>query len=119
MKTFQDSEIMEHTYTGTYQIKNGKKYLMYNDGFENCLLTSDGEIVNLRRYKSGTVMIFEKNAQHVTSYITPMGTMPLSVVTQDISDKLAYREELSVRYSLSIGETSPVENKINITIEEI
>ena len=119
MKTYQESEVFEYSYTGSYQIKNGKKYIMYNDGFEKCLLTSDEKIVCLRRYSSDSVMIFEKDTEHITSYVTPMGSMPLSVVAKDVSDKLYNDKTLSVRYLISVGNTEPVENIINIKIEEI
>ncbi len=119
MKTLQEDEVSDHSYKGTYQIKNDNKYLIYNDGFEQCSVICDKSTVRLRRFKSGSVMTFEKNAEHISSYMTPMGNLPLSVVTDVIEDRLEQNGTLLLEYSISIGETKPVKNKINITIKEI
>ena len=119
MKTFQENEMFEHSYLGSFQIKNGKKYLIYNDDFEKCSVTSDGKIIRLTRFKSGTTMTFEQGAEHIGGYDTPMGRLALCVSTDAVSDKLCQNGTLTLEYKLSVGQTEPVNSKINITIEEI
>ncbi|MBQ8605721.1 MAG: DUF1934 domain-containing protein [Clostridia bacterium] len=119
METVSDSEKMSYKYNGFFQIKNGKKYLMYSDGNEKCSVTSDGKIVRLSRFTTKSTMIFEKDSEHISSYLTPMGSLPLCVATKTVSDKLCEDGTLFLKYNLSVGDTEPIENKIKITIEEI
>lgn len=119
METVSDSEKMNYKYTGFFQIKNGKKYLMYSDKTEKCSITSDGKIVRLSRFGSKSTMVFEHGCEHISSYLTPLGSLPLTVSAKAVSDKLCEDGTLFLEYNLSVGETEPIENKIKITIEEI
>lgn len=118
MQTSQEGETLCYDYTGFFQIKNRKKYLVYNDGAEKCSLTVSDGLVRMSRFKSESVMTFEQNAEHISNYVTPMGVMPLAVRTESVSDSLCQNGTLSMEYNLSLGGSEPVKNKIIIKIEE-
>lgn len=119
MQTFQNSEKFTNNYTGTFQIKNSKKYLIYKDEYEKCSLVIDENVVRLNKFSSGTVMTFEKDCEHICSYATPMGRLALSVVALEITDSLCQGGTLAIEYIVSVVETEPINNKIYIKIEEI
>jgi uncharacterized beta-barrel protein YwiB (DUF1934 family) len=64
-------------------------------------------------------MIFEKDAEHITSYATPLGNIPMCIRTLKLSEKLDETGTLDIEYNISIGESEPVKNIINVKIEEI
>ena len=119
MKTRQDTEFYEHKYTGTLSLKNGKTYLNYNDGAESCALVCDGDVIRLIRLKSGSRMVFEKDVKHQSFYSTPIGDIPVTVLTDAITDTLLTNGTLSISYKLYVEDERFLKNKINIIIEEI
>ena len=119
MITVSDSEKAEFCYDGYFQIKNGKKYLIYSDENEKCSLVGDGQAFRISKLKSGGTMVFEKDAEHICSYSTPMGNIPLCVAATAVEDKLCENGTLLLEYGLSVPDTEPIKNKITITIEEI
>ena len=119
MKTCQDGENFEHTYTGTFSKKSGKTYLNYRDGNEPCSLITDGNEIRLVRMTSGTRMVFEKGARHDCFYPTPIGNIPVAIETYAISHDLEMNNRLKIRYKLYVEDDNFLNNEINITIEEI
>ena len=118
MTTFQDGESIIQSFNGSFQIKNGKKYLMYTETDEKCSLTSDGTLVRLNRYDSGRSLIFEQGEQHISTYMTSAGPITLTTDTFKITDNLE-NGTLSIDYALFFEGQEPIKNKINIKIEEI
>lgn len=119
MTTMSDGERLEHSYDGILSNKNGKTYLSYNDGSEQCSLVSDNGIMRLCRLKSGSRLVFEKQVRHPSVYHTPMGNISISVFTELLADKLLQNGTAYIKYRLYIDEDSYVKNEISITIKEI
>ena len=118
MATCHDGEKILQSYNGSFQIKNGKKFLLYTEADEKCSITSDGKTVRINRFQSGRSLVFEENTEHICSYSTPAGTIVMTVLAGKITDNLE-DGSLVIEYSLALSEEIPVNYKINITIEEI
>lgn len=117
--TLSDGERFEHSYDGALLNKNGKTYLNYNDGTEQCSLVSDNGVMRLCRLKSGSRLVFEKHEHHPSVYPTPMGNISVSVFTELLADKLLQSGTAYIKYRLYFSEEAYVKNEISITVKEI
>ena len=102
-------------YNGTLYCKGDSTYITYTDG-ETCSIRQKGDVLRTVRHKSGTGMTFEVDKTHTATVATPVGVMPLEVVTHSLSGDI--QTELELTYDLIYSGTVMTQNTVNIKIEE-
>ncbi len=123
-----DTDNVSLTTLGTYQIKNGKHYIVYKEteatGFAGCTTTLkawDGG-VSMTRFGKGTnsTLIIEKGAINLCNYQTVAGPIMLDINGIDIVNNLDEQGgQLTFEYCLSAGGMLISENKVNVIVKEI
>ncbi|QOV19695.1 DUF1934 domain-containing protein [Blautia liquoris] len=106
-----DARPVEVMIPGTYYIKNGKGYLVYDEvmeGFENKthnIMKFNQEKIELHRKGLIDVqMIFEKNKKNLSLYKTPYGMMNMGIAATDIQvDEQEDAIDVSVDYTLDMN----------------
>ena len=98
---------------GTYRFNDGTHIIEYDESSDempgtihNVIVLGDGK-AEVR--KSGTIevdMYFEKEKTNLAYYVTPFGTIELTISTLDVQiQEEDDRIELTIRYSLSVNES--------------
>ena len=116
------------TTVGTYQIKNGKHYIVYKEteatGYAGCTTTikvwENG--VSMTRLGRGNTsnLIIEKGALNLCNYNTVAGPIMLDINGIDIVNNLdEHGGELTFEYSLSSSGMLISDNKVNVKVKEI
>ena len=109
--------------------RNGKTYLRYDElpisGMEGCVTTliMDKDRVKMRRSGDdrGTgEIVFEKGKRYFSEYETPMGLLPLEVLTNHVNNKLnedGYGD-VDIDYHISLEGLIDGRNMIKISVSE-
>ena len=128
MTTDGDTDNVSLTTLGSYQMKNGKHYIVYKEteatGFAGCTTTLkawDGG-VSMTRFGNGTnsTLIIEKGAINLCNYQTVAGPIMLDINGIDIANNLTDNGgNLTFEYSLNAGGMLISENKVNVIVKEI
>ena len=123
-----DTDSVTLTTLGSYQMKNGKYYIVYKEteatGFAGCTTTlkawDDG--VSMTRFggEGSSNLLIEKGAINLCNYQTMAGPIMLDINGIDIVNNLDDNGgSLSFEYSLSSSGMLISENKVNVTVKEI
>ncbi len=106
-----DEDNVEIITTGDYFLRDGKRYIIYNEMMEetgenirNTLKITEDKVEILKRGAINAHMVFEKNRKNMTRYVTPVGEMAVGVATTRISlDEQENSLKVLVDYSLDIN----------------
>ena len=123
-----DTDNVSLTTLGSYQMKNGKHYIVYKEteatGYAGCTTTLkawDGG-VSMTRFGNGTntTLVIEKGAINLCNYQTVAGPVMLDINGIDIANNLTDNGgNLTFEYSLNAGGMLISENKVNVIVKEI
>lgn len=109
--------------------KNGKTYLLYDEsplsGLDGCMTTLilDDDRVKMRRTgdnRSTDEIIFEKGKRYFSEYETPMGMIPLEVLTNHVNNKLDENGygNVDIDYHISLDGLMDGRNTIRISVTD-
>ena len=123
-----DTDSVSPTTLGSYQMKNGKYYIVYKEteatGFAGCTTTlkawDDG--VSMTRFggEGSSNLLIEKGAINLCNYQTMAGPIMLDINGIDIINNLGeHGGQLTFEYSLNAGGMLVSDNKVNVIVKEI
>ena len=106
-------EILESVVSGQFHRKENKIYLRYEEALEesasavkSCLKVFDGCLQLTRNGDVKVTMLFEEGKEHKTGYITPYGTLALTVRTKQLHyTDTAENFQASVQYELDLEDS--------------
>ncbi len=121
-----DKDTVEVMTTGSYIMKNGKRYINYKEydsdnpnNFCSNTVKVDGDKVTIMR--SGDVssrLVLQKNVRHQCHYGTPVGDLMIGVFADTIDNNLNDDGgELFVSYTLDFNAGFASRNEFKITIK--
>ena len=82
--------VTELSVQAEYYERNGSRYILYEENetgtgcTQNIIKLKDGLLELTRKGAVNTRMIFEEGQQHMTDYITPIGTLQLGIATAGV-----------------------------------
>lgn len=97
---------------GSYFLKNGKHYVLYDEvteGFSGMIknkikINENGGVEMIKTGLINTHMVFEKNKKYITYYQTPYGQMLVGINTNRVDvDVEEERIDVRVEYELDIN----------------
>ena len=108
---------------GTYYLRNGKHYILYdelsedNEVTKNVLKIGSNSVELTRKGPQGSHMIFEEGKENLSYYDTPFGSLLMGVNTSSI-DWMEEEEQmrLQVDYDLSVNSDHVSKCKIDVNI---
>ena len=114
---------IEMVTTGAYYLKNGKRYILYdelsedNEITKNVLKIGPNSVELTRKGPQGSHMIFEEGKENLSYYDTPFGSLLMGVNTSNI-DWMEEEEQmrLQVDYDLSVNSDHVSKCKIDVNI---
>ena len=115
-------EVFRYHYEGRLLERNGTVYLSYEEELEGdryrTLLTMDERGLVMSRKGSGRQrMEFVPGERRPAVYVTPVGSLPLEVQTEDCALERGEREmELAVDYELFSGGEPMARHRLVVTI---
>lgn len=118
-------EAIEFVTRGSYYLKNGKHYVLYEEQPEsngpvtkNMVKFKDGHFEMTKKGKEHSYLIFDKDEKTSTVYQTPVGPIQVDVQTQDLT-VIETEEELSVRikYTLDINYNFVSECEVSFRVQ--
>lgn len=119
-----ETEAIEVVVPGTYYLKNGKQYVLYEELEEDGRVTKNQikifEDRHMEIRKSGVLnahLTFEIGKKHPTTYQTPFGPLPVSIETRALT--IAETEEhitIEIDYGLDVQEEPLADCRIEIHI---
>ena len=123
-----DTDSVSLTTLGSYQMKNGKYYIVYKEteatGFAGCTTTlkawDDG--VSMTRFggEGSSNLLIEKGAINLCNYQTMAGPIMVDINGLDIINNLGeHGGQLTFEYSLNAGGMLVSDNKVNVIVKEI
>ena len=123
-----DTDNVSLTTLGSYQMKNGKHYIVYKEteatGYAGCTPTlkawdGGGSMTSFGKGTNSTLII-EKGAINLCNYQTVAGPIMLDINGIDIANNLTDNGgNLTFEYSLNAGGMLISENKVNVIVKEI
>ena len=123
-----EMEPVEVVTPGTYYLKNGKHYILFEEMVEgvpgsikNTMKITDNRIFEI--HKTGLTnarMEFEKDRITMSSYQTPFGEMRISIQTRDIN--IDIQEDfinVEIFYKLDVNEAPLSDCEIKVNVKSI
>ncbi len=110
---------------GTYYLKNGTHYLLYEgleeDGIyqttQHRIKFADGKAEVTKRGRNRTQMVFEQGAAHCCEYDTGCGVLLLTFATDELLLSESGEElRLAMKYRILLDQVQLSENKMEITV---
>ncbi len=109
--------------------RNGKTYLLYDEsplsGLDGCMTTLilDDHRVKMRRTgdnRSTDEIVFEKGKRYFSEYETPMGMIPLEVLTNHVNNRLDENGygDVDIDYHISLDGLMDGRNTIKISVTD-
>ncbi len=118
-------EAIELKTLGTYYLKNGKHYLLFDEQPEdngpitkNIVKMTEEHFEMTKKGGSNSFMQFRPGQQTSTIYCTPVGDIQMDVLTHDMS-LIETAEEISanVKYALSINAQFVSECEVKVKVQ--
>ncbi len=116
-----ETEKSSFSYSGRYDIKNGKHYIMYEEGspsVKTVIKAADDSAIISRTGEIGSIMHIIPNKTVPTDYATPQGTFSFDVCGISVYNK-AENGYIMLEYALKSGAGIIGQNKIEIFFEEV
>lgn len=109
--------------------RNGKTYLLYDEsplsGLEGCMTTLilDDNRVKMKRTgdnRSTDEIVFERGKRYFSEYETPMGMIPLEVLTNHVNNRLDENGygDVDIDYHISLDGLMDGRNTIRISVTD-
>lgn len=125
----EPEDFLELLTEGKHYNKNGVVYLVYEEselsGIPGCVtsLKLDGDILSLRRYGvAAQELRFEKGRKWLGLYETPLGTLDMEIVTNDLVTDLKYEGasgSITVDYNINLKGLIEARNILNIKVAKL
>lgn len=120
----EETEAIEVVVPGTYYLKNGKQYILYEELEEDGRVTKNQMKIYEDRHmeirKSGVLnahLIFEIGKTHPTTYQTPFGPLPVAIETRELTiEEQEERISVEIDYGLEVQEEPLADCRIEIRI---
>lgn len=122
----KETETIEVVVPGNYYLKNGKKYILYEEIEEDGRITKnqvkvfeDGHVEIRKSGVLNTQMIFETGKRNQSNYQTPFGVLPVTLDTRviDVTES-EHKFCVEIDYSLEVQEKPVSDCRIEICITE-
>lgn len=106
-----EDESIEFVTAGTYYLKNGKHYVLYEEQPEdngpitkNIVKFYDGHFEMTKKGGNNSFLMFDRGQKTSTIYQTPAGAIQVDAVTHELSMiEKAEKIQVKVRYALNIN----------------
>ena len=104
----ETDEPIEIMTSGQYYLKNGKHYVLFEEVMEgidgkmkSTLKFAEDKVELIRNGAASVHMVFQRDEEHQMLYQTPMGPLPISLYTDDLTMDIhdSYMN-LEIHYSL-------------------
>lgn len=120
-----EDEPIELVTGGTYYLKNGKHYVLYEEQPEmggpvirNIVKFRDGHFEMTKKGGTDSYLVFDKGESTSTFFQTPVGPMKVSVVTHDLLVTETEEElHVKVNYSLNVNYNYISECEVNFKVQ--
>lgn len=120
------ADSMEFVTTGTYHQREEVQYLLYQEseitgmqGVTTSLKINDGIVVLNRMGIAELKQEFQKGVLYHSHYVTPYGTLRMSVLTHQVeSDLTAHGGKISLEYDLFVDDEILSHNGLTIVVKE-
>lgn len=111
VQTDIDDTPIELVTTGTYYLKNGKHYVLYEEQPEdsasvtkNVVKFYEGHFEITKKGETNSILIFDRDKKTSMVYNTPMGSLQMDVLTKELTMHVTEDEiQVLVKYSLDIN----------------
>lgn len=116
--------VTEFSCEAEYYFRSGSHYIFYEETEEDtgvsvkCTLKLKGGALELQKKGAfSSLMVFERDKKYVTQYMTPLGSLPLELLTEHIDNVIGESEIVcTAKYLLSSGERQLSRNTIIVKI---
>lgn len=120
-----EDEPIELLTSGTYYLKNGKHYVLYEEQPEsngpitrNIVKFRDGHFEMTKKGGSDSYLVFDAGSSTSSIYQTPVGPVQVDVITHDFWMSETDRElAVKLRYSLSINYNFVSECEVDFKVQ--
>ncbi len=120
-----EPENIEVISKGTYYLKDGKHYILYDEVYEQgdevtkSRIKINGNQVNIqKRGVTSLDMQFEKNKKNISCFGTPFGQMMIGVEANDIKIQQSDQKiEAEIAYAMDMNYEYLADHKIHILIQ--
>lgn len=107
----EDADATEVITSGTYYLKNGKHYILYDEVMEgsteitkNVIKIWDNSMDVTRKGPASVHMMFEKDKKNVSYYYTPYGNLLIGIDAKDVQvEETDLDIHVQVKYGLEIN----------------
>lgn len=120
-----DSDATEVITSGTYYLKNGKHYVLYDEVMEgstevtkNVIKMGIDTMEVTRKGPASVHMVFEKGKKNVSYYYTPYGNLLIGIDTKSIEIKETEHDiNAQVKYGLEINYEHVADCHITVSVK--
>ena len=120
-----DSDAMEVITSGTYYLKNGKHYILYDEVMEgttevtkNVIKMGIDTMEVTRKGPASVHMVFEKGKKNISYYYTPYGNLLIGIDTKSIEIKETEHDiSVQVKYGLEINYEYVADCHITVSVK--
>lgn len=120
-----DDTPIELVTTGTYYLKNGKHYVLYDEQAEeqvpvtkNTVKFYGGHFEMMKKGGVNSLLLFDDGKKSSSVYNTPFGPLQMDVVTKEM-DIFESEDELrvNIKYTLDINHNFVSECEVHFTVQ--
>lgn len=120
-----EDEAIELVTDGTYYLKNGKHYILFEEQSEsngpvtkNMVKFNENSFEMTKKGGSNSYLLFDKQRKTSTLYHTPAGPMQIDVVTRNFSVTETEKElVVKINYTLDINYNFISECEVNFKVQ--
>ena len=121
----EDSDAIEVITAGTYYMKNGKHYILYDEVVEgttevakNVIKLWDNNMEVTKKGPNTVHMMFEKGKKNVSYYNTPFGSLLIGIDAKDIQMTESEHDiNVVVKYGLEINYEHTADCHITVNVK--
>lgn len=121
----EDSDAIEVITSGTYYLKNGKHYILYEEVMEgttevtkNVIKLGTNTMEVTKKGETTVHMVFEKDKKNVSYYYTPFGSLLIGIDAKDVQiEETEHDIHVAVKYGLEINYEHTADCNINVSVK--